>query len=176
MNIFALEVWNDEASKCTFYTVRWEDTEKNETDKFFNKYDAITDLKVSNRRLLSFILDSIGEDHGAVDVLFNRFENEVIGLPNKGKAMVSGIAFLYPNFPLRLYALRVNNRKDLVVLFNGGLKSAQTNQESKDLNLKWIEACRFARRIEEALRDNEIIVDVQKRKFLSADGDEDIYL
>ena len=33
--------------------------------------------------LLSFVLDSIGEDHGAVDELFNRFENEVVGLPNK---------------------------------------------------------------------------------------------
>jgi hypothetical protein len=176
VNIFALEVWNDEAGKCTFYTVRWEDAEENETDKFFNKYDVITDLRVSNQRLLSFLLDSIGEDHGAVDALFNRFENEVIGLPNKGKAIVSGIAFLYPNFPLRLYALRVNSRKDLVVLFNGGLKSAQTNQASKDLHLKWIEACRFAKRIEEALRDKEIMVDVQKRKILSANGGEDICL
>jgi hypothetical protein len=176
VNIFALEVWDDECSKCTFYTVRWEDADENETDKFFDKYDAIPGLKSSTQQLLSFILDSIGEDHGAIDALFNRFENEVTGLPNKGKTIVSGIVFLYPNFPLRLYALRINNRDDIVVLFNGGLKSAQTNQASKDLNLKWIEACRFARRIEEALRAGEIVVDITRRKLLSANGDEDIYL
>ena len=176
MNIFALEIWDDEASKCTFYTVRWEDAKENETDKFFNKYDAKPDLKRSSQELLSFVLDSIGEDHGAIDALFNRFENDVIGLPNKGKAIVSGIVFLYPNFPLRLYALRINDRSDIVVLFNGGLKSAQTNQASRDLNLKWVEACQFAKRIEEALREGELIVDPKKRKMLSADGQDEIYL
>jgi hypothetical protein len=176
VNIFALEIWDDEASKCTFYTVRWEDAQENETDKFFNKYDAKAELRKPTQELLSFVLDSIGDDHGAVDALFNRFENEVVGLPNKGKVNVGGIVFLYPNFPLRLYALRINNRSDLVVLFNGGVKSAQTNQESKELSLKWIEACQFAKRIEEALRNKEIIIDTRKRKILSANGDEEIYL
>lgn len=176
MNTFVLELWDDEASKCTFYTVRWEDAEENETDKFFNKHDAIPDLKRSTQKLLSFVLDSIGEDHGAIDALFNRFENEVVGLPNKGKVTVGEIVFLYPNFPLRLYALRINNRSDLVVLFNGGIKSAHTNQGSRQLNLKWLEACRFAKRIEEALRNKEIIIDNKKRKILSDNGDEEIFL
>ena len=176
MNSFVLEIWDDEASKCTFYSVRWEDAGQNETDKFFKKYDALPEFKRPVQQLLSFILDSIGEDHGAVDALFNRFENEVIGLPNKGKVNVAGIVFLYPNFPLRLYALRINNRPDLVILFNGGTKSSQTNQGSKDLNLKWIEACQFAKRIEEALRDKEIIVDNKNRRLLSTDGNDEILL
>ena len=176
MNTFGLEIWDDEASKCSFYTVRWEDARQNETDKFFNKYDAIPELKQSAQQLLSFVLDSIGEDHGAVDVLFNRFEHEVVGLPNKGKVNVGGIVFLYPSFPLRLYALRVNNRPDLVILFNGGAKSAQTNHASRDLNLKWLEACQFAKRIEEAVRDKEIIVDHKERKILSANGEDEIFL
>ncbi len=171
-----LEIWDDEGSKCTFYTVRWDDAKENETDKFFNKYDSIPDYKQSVQELLSFVLDSIGEDHGAIDALFNRYENEVVGLPNKGKAQVGEIVFLYPNFPLRLYALRINNRKDLVVLFNGGLKTTQTNQESKDLNFKWIEACQFAKRIDEALRDKEISIDTKNRKILSAYNDDEILL
>ena len=150
MNIFTLEIWDDEGKKCTFYTVRKEDAPENETDKFFNKFDNIPELKLATQQILSFILDSVGDDHGAIDSLFNRPENEVTGLPNTGKVNVRQVLFSYPNFPLRLYALRINNRKDLVVLFNGGIKSAWTNQESKDLNLKWIEACQFARRIEEA--------------------------
>ncbi|SHN20156.1 hypothetical protein [Mucilaginibacter sp. OK098] len=176
MNIFTLEIWDDEANKCTFYTVRKEDAEENETDKFFKKYDANPESKRAAQELLSFVLDSIGEDHGAIDALFNRFENEVIGLPNKGKVNVSGVVFLYPNFPLRLYALRIGDRNDLVILFNGGLKSAQTNQGSKDLNIKWIEACQYAKRIEEALRDGEIIINYEKRKILSDNGNEEIFL
>jgi hypothetical protein len=121
--------------------VCWEDAKENETDKFFDKYNRIAEFKRPTQELLSFVLDSIGDDHGAIDILFNRFENEVIGLPSKGKVNVGGIVFLYPNFPLRLNALRINNREDIVVLFNGGIKSSQTNQSSKDLNLKWIEAC-----------------------------------
>lgn len=176
MNNFVLEIWDDEGAKCTFYTVRWDEADDNETDKFFAKYDAVPELKSEVQQLLSFVLDSIGDDHGAIDTLFNRFEQEVTGLPNKGKVNVNGIAFLYPNFPLRLYALRIKNRKDLVVLFNGGVKSAQTNQSSKDLNLKWIEACQFARRIEEALRDKEIIIDAKNRKLTAANGDNEIIL
>lgn len=91
MNAFALEIWDDEASKCTFYTVRWEDAAESETDKFFNKYDAIPGLKRATQVLLSFVLDSIGEDYGAIDGLFNRFENEVVGLPNKGKVTIGEI-------------------------------------------------------------------------------------
>ena len=176
MNTFALEIWDDEAGKCTFYTVRWEDAEQNETDKFFNKYDSIPEFKAPTQELLSFVLDSIGEDHGAVDALFNRFENEVVGLPNKGKVTVGEIVFLFPNFPLRLYALRINNRPDLVVLFNGGVKSAQTNLGSRDLNLKWREACQFAKRIEEAIRKKEITIDQRKRRFFTETGDEEIFL
>lgn len=70
----------------------------------------------------------------------------------------------------------MNNRNDLVILFNGGIKSAQTNQNSKDLNLKWIEACQFAKRIEQAFRENEIIIDSKKRKILSVNGDDEILL
>ncbi|ANI88319.1 hypothetical protein A9P82_02770 [Arachidicoccus ginsenosidimutans] len=128
MNNFVLEKWDDEGCKCAFYTVRWQDAEENETDKFFDKYYAISEYKQSVQELLSFVLDSIGDDYGAIDVLFNRFENEVAGLPNKGRVTVGEVSFIYPNFPLRLYALRINNRTDLVVLFNGGVKSAQINR------------------------------------------------
>jgi hypothetical protein len=75
-----------------------------------------------------------------------------------------------------LYALRINNRPDLVVLFNGGVKSAQTNHGSRDLNLKWREACQFAKRIEEAIRNKEIIVDHKKRRICTNTGDEEFFL
>lgn len=149
---------------------------ENETDKFFKKFHQHPLYKTATQELLSLVLDSIGEDHGAVDALFNRFENDVVGLPNKGKSRIGEIMFFYPNFPLRLYALRIQNRSDLVVLFNGGVKSAATNQESDDLRLKWIEACQFARRIEEALQDGEIIIDESNRRLEHYTGEEEIIL
>ena len=45
MNSFAVEIWNDEGKRCTFYTVRWQDAKVNEADKFFEKYYAITEFK-----------------------------------------------------------------------------------------------------------------------------------
>ncbi|WP_184549790.1 hypothetical protein [Mucilaginibacter sp. FT3.2] len=176
MNIFALEIWDDEGQKCTFYTVRWDDSDENETDRFFDKYDTIPELKTATQQLLSFVLDSVGDDYGAIDALFNRPENEVTGLPNTGRVTVKQILFAYPNFPLRLYALRINNRSDIVILFNGGIKSAWTNQESKDIHLKWVEACQFAKRIEDALKDGEIMIDENKRKIISANGGDEIFL
>lgn len=175
MNNFVVEIWDDECRKCKFYSVRWIDSEMTETDKFFKKYYAIPELKKPVQELLSFVLDSIGTDHGAIDRLFNRFENEVVGLPNKGKVVVGEVTFLYPNFPLRLYALRINERNDVVVLFNGGIKSGQTNQQSRDLHMKWLEACQFARRIDKAISDKEIFLD-KKGWIVSEDGGTEILL
>jgi hypothetical protein len=101
--------------------------------------------------------------------------NEVSGLPNKGKSRVGEITFYFPNFPLRLYALRVGHKNDIVILFGGGVKSAGTNQESSELHIKWVEACRFARTIDLALQNGEITAS-KKRTLLYYNGDKEIYL
>lgn len=62
MNTFALEIWDDEGIRCAFYTVRWDGATESETDKFFNKYYSIAETKQPTQELLSFVLDSIGED------------------------------------------------------------------------------------------------------------------
>ena len=173
VNIFALQIWDDEGAKCTFYTVKYEDFDTNETDLFFEKYDALAKYKTANQELLSFVIYAIGEDHGAIDVFFNRDENEVKGLPVQGKRIVAGITYHYPEFPLRLYALRITNA--IVVLFNGGIKDGPTNQKSS-LHLEWRAACAFAKRIDEAIRDGSIIIDEENRKLTNYDGSDEIIL
>lgn len=173
VNIFALEIWDDEAAKCTFYTVKQDDAKTNETDLFFEKYNAIKAYKEASQELLSFILLSIGNDHGAKDELFNRDENEVKGLPVQGKRTIENITYHFPNFPLRLYALKITN--NIVILFNGGIKDGPTNQTSS-LHLEWRAACEFAKRINEALFDGTIIVNEKYRKLTNYDGSEEIIL
>ena len=173
VNIFALEIWDDEAAKCTFYTVKYDDAETNETDLFFEKYDAIAEYKEANQELLSFVLLSIGNDHGAINELFNRDENEVKGLPVQGKRTIENITYHFPEFPLRLYALKITN--NIVILFNGGIKDGPTNQTSS-LHLEWRAACEFAKRINEALHDGTIIVNEKHRKLNNYDGSDEIIL
>nr|WP_315154067.1 hypothetical protein [uncultured Flavobacterium sp.] len=173
MNIFALEIWDDEGAKCTFYTVRYDDNHLNETDVFFEKYDAVKEYKQANQELLSFIIHAIGDDHGAVDELFNRDENEVKGLPVQGKRTVENITYHFPEFPLRLYALKITH--NIVILFNGGIKDGPTNQTSS-LHMEWRSACEFAKRIDQAIREGSIIVDEQNRKLTNYDGSDEIIL
>lgn len=173
MNTFALEIWDDEGAKCTFYTVKQDGVERNETDLFFEKYDAIAAYKEANQELLAFVIYAIGENHGAVDALFNRYENEVKGLPVQGKRTVQNITYHFPKFPLRLYALKITN--NVVVLFNGGIKDGPTNQKSS-LHLEWRAACEFAKRIDKAIRDGTIIVDEKNRKLTNYDGSDEIIL
>ncbi len=162
MNNFAVEIWDDTGESCTFYTVRWLDSELSETDKFFEKYDALEDYSESANKLFVFVSSVVGEDYGAIDKLFNRHENEVVGLPTQGRVHLGEILY-YPDFPLRLYALRIN--ENIVVLFNGGIKDATTNQKASLLP-QWREACLFARKINEAIREEMIIVDIFRRKLL----------
>lgn len=173
VNIFALEIWDNEGAKCTFYSVKYDDVDTNETDLFFEKYDAIAAYKKATQELLSFIIYAIGENHGAVDELFNRDENEVKGLPVQGKRTVENITYHFPEFPLRLYALKITN--NLVILFNGGIKDGPTNQKSS-LHLEWRAACEFAKRIDKAINDGSIIVDEKNRKLTNYDGLNEIIL
>ncbi len=173
MNIFELNIWDDERRCCTFYTVKNDGEKTNETDKFLLKYAENPIYKEDLQALLSFIIYSIGDEHGAKDELFNRHENEVTGLPSKGKISLGEFTYHYPRFSLRLYALKITD--DIVVLFNGGTKDGPTNQTSS-LNIKWMEACSYAKRILQAMRDGEFEIDETKRKLISHKGDNEIIL
>lgn len=173
MNIFVLDIWNDEATRCTFYSVRWDEEENNETDKFLIKYYGIPEFITPIKRLRFFIEETIGEDHGPLDEFFNRNENEVKGFPPKGKVTVDEIDYLFIRFPLRLYALKIS--EEIVILFNGGIKDGETNKESS-LHNQWVEACQFAKRITKAFRNGTIVIDKSGRYLLDYNGSKEIIL
>ena len=173
MNSFTLHIWDDESRKCCFYTVTKEGALNNETDKFLEKYEQDPKFKTSLQELLNFVLNAIGEDHGAIDEVLNRYENEVIGLPPKGNVKLIKEIYHFPEFPLRLYALRITER--ILILFNGGVKDGAKNQTSS-LHSNWLEACQFAKKIEEAINDGRIIVNSTSSRLTDENEDPEIFL
>lgn len=178
MNIFALEIWYDEGSICTFYTVRWvtdDDDVASETDRFFDTY-AVPEHALQEKALQLFrlITESIGNRYGAIDDFFDRTVNRAQELPPKRKQWVEEIKDLGVNFPLRLFCCRVT--ENIVILFNGGIKESQTTQKSKNLSMKFYEAQTFVKKIEEALQSEMIEISDDGRYLQSFDGTTDIIL
>lgn len=172
MNTFALEIFDDQGKLCTFYTVRWEDAELSETDKFFLKFSKENQLKQALQELAKFLEVVIGNEYGALEEFF-RFENNAQAIPSSGTYKVEDIYINYGNFPLRLYCLRIS--ESLVVLFNGGEKTANTAQQGKT-SMAFQEANIFAKRILEALKNKDIYNNDKQRKFLNFNGNEEIYI
>lgn len=160
VNTFVLEKWDDERALCTFYTVRWDGGKTNETDLFLSKCSRDNSLHEPLSKLVTLLLEVIGDRHGAKDCFFNRDENEVKGLPPKGKIWLGEVGLYYPAFPIRLYALKLS--RNIVILFGGGVKDGPTNQTSSLLT-KWREACRFCKAIDLAIHDGEVIIDYENR-------------
>jgi hypothetical protein len=178
VNTFAIEIWYDEASICTFYTVRWvsnDDNVPSETDKFFDTY-AVPEHPFEEKALQLFrlITESIGNRYGATDDFFDRIENKAQALPPKPKRWLEEIKDLGVNFPLRLFCYRVTEK--IVVLFNGGVKDADSAQESKDISMKFYEAQAFVKKIEESLQTGMIEISNDDKNLLSFDGTPDIIL
>ncbi len=172
MNNFVLEIWYDEGSACTFYTVKWGDgTDEtvSETDKFFDTYAVPGhELEEKAMQLFRLITESIGNRYGAIDDFFDREERAAQALPPRPKRRVEAIMQLGLHFPLRLYCYRVNEQ--VVVLFNGGVKDADTAQASKGLGIKFYEAQHFVQRLESALREKTIWVSDNERYLEGEEG------
>ena len=174
MNTFTLEIWYDEGNACTFYTVNLTSNDRmSETDKFFDKY-AVSGHLLEEKALMLFrlITESIGNRYGAIDDFFDRHANRAQELPPKPKKRVEEIKNLGINFPLRLFCYRIT--KQIVVLFNGGVKESQTLQDSNSLRMKFQEAEIFVRKIEDAMRSGLIEVSEDNRYLENFDGTEEI--
>ncbi|MGV0938383.1 hypothetical protein [Empedobacter falsenii] len=175
MSTFALEKWYQD-SKCTIYSVRddLDDVESfTEADRFFEKFGRSKDenLLYAAQLILQFLTNEICKINGANELFFNREEDRGSALPFRKKKRLSkiiNIDFFYDNFPLRLFCYRISD--EILVVFNGDLKTAQTVQDSKDLLMHFRNAQIYSKRIEDALRDRSIIID--NNELISEDSDE----
>ncbi len=167
MRTFGVEKWDDERREVTFYTIRKNEAKETETDKFFYKIEKDPRYRPHLQELAAFILDAIGDHLGAREEFF-RFENAAAALPPSPHT-VRNLNYDFAGFPLRLYCMRLGHR--LVVLMNGGVKTSQSAQDSKDLSLKLIEANAFAKAIDRALKEEYIWVDRTGRNLECEEDD-----
>lgn len=178
MNTFQLLLWDDEGSACTFYTTSWDIDEEDinsETDKFFNQFaDPGHSFHDHSNQLARLITASIGEKYGAIDDFFDRSENLAQALPPKPKYHVVEIMDMGLNFPLRLYCYRVS--RNIVILFNGGIKDVVTVQDSPSLKAKFSEAQIFVKKIQDALQSGLITISVDGRYIENKNGSKEIIL
>lgn len=167
-----LEIWDDDCPKVTFYSVRKDGALHSETELFFLRMYKKKEYRLHVQRLMSHLIENIGERYGAIDPFFSRIERNVIALPHRGKIRIEHLSFGFLSFPLRLFAMRLKNREDIVILFNGGNKRGRTIQESEELSMKFYEAQSFAKQIEQAFSDEIIHVDETTLKLKDFNGNE----
>ena len=122
MKIAVEVVWFGAGLKARLFSVRLPDQVETETTRFFNRmlldarYESDERFGAALRRLLDW-LDRIARLEGALLRLFRTGEGAGQALPiDKG--------------PFRLYCYRLDDRN--LLLCGGGLKTAQTVQESPD--------------------------------------------
>lgn len=170
MKNFVLEIFDDGFPLVVFYTVRWDESIESETNAFIRHFATSTEFKLYYDQLAALLMD-MGERKSARWYYFSRHEREATALPPKNRYEIDGIEIDFFNNPLRLYCLRINDH--LVILFNGGLKSARTAQDSADLSRKFREAQQFARRIRHAIQEEMILIDETSRRITNFDGTTD---
>lgn len=159
MNTFVLEIWDDEGSGATFYTVRKSNSKTAETDSFISKYKDHPKYGSYLTELLTLLYDIIAEE-GAKIHFFKRPEGTSTALPPRGKLYEFKLNF--KDFPLRLYCLRLSD--GLVVLFNGGHKTTGLAHDSKAVSMKLNEANTFAKAINNAIDDT---IRIEGRRIIS---------
>lgn len=153
--------------KVGFYSIRIEDNELMETEKFYQRFMNDEKYKEEFSDLIAWI-EHIGEIEGAAPELF-RDEEDAQALPPEFRQIERRAMLKQIGYSLRLYCLRLSDR--VVILLNGGIKESQKVQDSPDLIGKFRMANKISRKITEQLIRRELIVEGKQLA-----GDLELYL
>ena len=151
--------------KVRFYTVCFED-DKNETEKFFDLGIDNPTVTEKLQQIATFI-KIMGNEKGANKDFF-RNEAQADALPPESKIFLRYKLDEFLNNNLRLYCMRLSD--SVVVLFNGGIKTANKAQDCPNVGPKFRMAQLFAKKIDEKIRDRVFTIE---NKCISADDEED---
>lgn len=141
--------------KVTYYSIRIEEDELNETDKFYERFMNDKEWEEEFSDLLTWI-EYIGEIEGASKNLF-RAEQGAQALPPPTFEMNKRGKLYEIGYNLRLYCLVINEQ--IVILLNGGIKESQTAQDSPDLVAKFRLATNLNKVINDKIISRELIIE-----------------
>ncbi|OHX65135.1 hypothetical protein [Flammeovirga pacifica] len=143
----------------TYYTLQEVDEEgepigDSETDQFIGSF-MDTEYR-SNIQELFKSIEIIGEEYGALDRFF-RHEQSAHGLPPPTSLFSTILNVSDAEIPLRLYCLRVT--EEVVILFNGGNKTAEKAQDCPNVAPHFNFANRAANSIDQLILSRDIQID-----------------
>ncbi len=140
--------------KVAYYSVRFEDKGRTEFEDFLERHEQREDIREELDQLFWW-LEELGTTIGARADYF-RHERQAHALPPPSRKLR-----LVQHEHLRLYCMRLSDH--VVILFNGGLKTAETAQQCPNVKPHFELANRLAEAIDQAIRNREI--------GLNAEGD-----
>lgn len=140
--------------RVCFYTVRFDDEELSETEKFIARILDTPNLEreygVEMDTLIA-VLEFIGEVRGAQSKYF-RMENNAEALPPP-RGTLEAVQLDIDN-RLRLYCVRLSD--EVVILLGGGIKTANSVQDSPDVRMHFHLAQRIASALDNAFREQRL--------------------
>lgn len=158
MNIFATIEEAIQYKKVTYYTVKFENQDYSEFEKFILKHQRDATVHNEYHDLLSLI-QRLGEELGAKQHYFSRKEKKAEALPPDWKSLSTRERKLHVTYQhnLRLYCMRISD--EIVFLFNGGVKTPGpiTAQQCKNVRQFFRMANELAEVIERAIIEKDII-------------------
>ena len=135
--------------KVAYYTIRYENDQLSETDKFLEKFSTIELHKEKLNKLIVFI-ESMGDEYGAKQEFF-RHEAAADALPPP-YGSVKRYGFLeFIEYDLRLYCCRLSD--SVVVLYGGGQKTTAKAQDCPNVAPHFRLAHRATEAINEKIRE-----------------------
>lgn len=137
MHNFAFIEEFDRFRKVAFYTLLKRLSELSETDDFLQRMEIETGNSPQLRRLLRWI-EFIGDRRKGAEPRFFRSEALCVALPPKRK-------YLEEPMDLRLYCHLVSD--SIVVLYNGGIKTARTAQDCPNVSRHFYNAQRWTKQL-----------------------------
>ncbi len=134
-------------SKVNFYTFQFEDDEESETEKFFSKLENKVEIETDLNHLVVW-LSLIGKKYGA-KLEFFRHEAAAHALPPPMSKMVKEVIVN----GLRLYCIPISEQ--IVLLANGGIKTAQQVQNAPNVLAHFRFANAMAKQVDQLIREGD---------------------
>lgn len=158
MNTFAkiIQVEGFTGKHVNYYTIHFENRERNEFEDFIVRHITNTEFE-EQLNLLNETLERFSRQ-GAKQHYF-RHEGAFHALPPPARYL----EFDLGDEQLRLYCLFIS--KNIVFLFNGGIKTKQKAQDCENVSVYFTEAGKLTAKIDAMINDGEIEFDSNRTKI-----------